>query len=108
MVSFFVSNSFLLLLVRHLFLVAWHLLLIASCYCFSAPTIRPLSRNLGAEPDWRVCGANEKEGGREAGRSWPQARVESRRGSVCRSRAQQTKKVRKCKKIFVSGKLFVF
>ena len=28
-----VSNSFLLLLVRHLLLVAMHLLLIASCYC---------------------------------------------------------------------------
>ena len=27
-----VSNSFLLLLVRHLFLVAWHLFLVASCY----------------------------------------------------------------------------
>ena len=29
----FVTNSFLLLLVRHLLLVAWHLLLLASCYC---------------------------------------------------------------------------
>ena len=28
----FVSNSFLLLLVRHLLLLAWHLFLIASCY----------------------------------------------------------------------------
>ena len=28
----FVTNSFLLLLVRHLLLVAWHLFLIASCY----------------------------------------------------------------------------
>ena len=28
----FKINSFLLLLVRHLFLVAWHLFLLASCY----------------------------------------------------------------------------
>ena len=27
-----VTNSLLLLLVRHLFLVAWHLFLVASCY----------------------------------------------------------------------------
>ena len=33
-VNALVSTSFLLLLVRHLLLVAWHLFLLASCYCF--------------------------------------------------------------------------